>query len=93
MTSIVPLPQYYVHIVPEQSHPASIVQLVQPSPGSTLPSSHYSPASNVPLPHINIHTLNYNGTALHTYAASTVHVELQPSELAVLPSSHYSVYE
>ena len=93
ITSLTPLPQNYVHIVPEQSHPESIIQFVHPSLSITLPSSHYSPASNDPFPQIKIQALIYNDTALHIQSGSIWHDESHPSPLEVLPSSHYSVYD
>ena len=59
--------------VPAQVHP-SRMQLLQPSPGTLLASSHSSPRSSLPLPQ----------------SVSIWHVEEQPSPEKMLPSSQVS---
>jgi hypothetical protein len=62
---------------------------LQQSPGIKLPSSHCSPGSKVPLPHVlfNVHTL-----PTQVYPLSVWQVAEQPSPETVFPSSQDSPY-
>ena len=66
-------------------NPASMVQVdEQPSPDRLLPSSHCSPVSRMPSPHLPVHAPD------PAQAGSTWQVDEQPSNGTVLPSSQPS---
>eukprot|EP00964_Phaeocystis_antarctica_P126238 scaffold89977_cov64-Phaeocystis_antarctica.AAC.2 len=79
-------------VPPEQVDPGSMAQLAsQPSPATSLPSSHVSEPTRRPSPHTLAHvSLLPRLPPLHTYPSSTPHVLLQPSPAAVLLSSQPS---
>jgi hypothetical protein len=60
----------------------------QPSPLTSLPSSHASGASILPLLQIKAQTEGFESSQV--WVASTVQEAEQPSPLATLPSSHAS---
>src|ERR1041384_1372150 len=65
--------------------PDSMVQVdEQPSPDRLLPSSHCSPPSKMPSPHLPVHS---PGVPPDGQAGSGTHVAEQPSNGVVLPSS------
>ena len=75
--------------LPLQLNPASTRQKPsQPSPLVAFPSSHDSPASTMPFPHVLEQALPAVG---QRHPASVRHEALQPSPGAVLPSSHCSL--
>src|SRR5690349_17353991 len=72
---------------PGMSHVPSILHMaLQPSPSSPLPSSHSSPASSVPLPHLT-HML---GAPVQVQPSSTWQLPSQPSPSFCAPSSQAS---
>ena len=89
-----PHPDPQTHGLPaaEQVQHGSILQeLEHPSPLRVFPSSHSSPASTLPLPHM---TTEVHGwlppQPQNDQHASTLHELEQPSPLKALPSSHSS---
>ena len=78
---------------PVHLYPGSIVHVeLHPSPFIKPPSSHCSPLTLIPSPHIGVQ-VDFDAMLppVQVKPVSMVHVELQPSSDTVLPSSHASI--